>query len=150
MVSRIFLSTIWLAVLAFGCSREKKVLLPEIETTSEETTQTGEMAFRITYQHPYGFAKAASVDRMTAYVYEADNTEITHRNLEKVGNMGRATISLSVGDNRRVSIVAYEDTLVRWIGWDDDVDILAGQTTTADIVMGYAISTLKDLPDCNC
>ncbi len=133
--------TLGLAALAFGCGKKKEVLSP-----SDETFGTGKVVLKVTYRRPYGLAKPAVVDRMTAYVYEADNTEITHKNLEKVGNVGRATITLSAGNDRKVSVVAYEDTLVKWVGWDGDVDVIAGQTTTAEIEMGYTVPDLE-LPD---
>ena len=69
--------TLGLAALAFGCGKKKEVLSP-----SDETFGTGKVVLKVTYRRPYGLAKPAVVDRMTAYVYEADNTEITHKNLE--------------------------------------------------------------------
>ena len=134
------------ALLAFGlsasgCNKKQEVLSP-----SEGASGTGKVVLKVTYRRPHGLAKPAVVDRMTAYVYEADNTEIVHKDLERVGNMGRTTITLSAGNDRKVSVVAYEDTLVKWIGWDDDVDVVAGQTTTAEIEMGYTVPELE-VPD---
>ena len=69
---------------------------------------TGKIAFWVRYVLPSGkVAKLAVVDKVTAYEYEPDETKIAEANLGKVGDRGRASISVVAGGNRQVDLLAY-------------------------------------------
>jgi formylglycine-generating enzyme required for sulfatase activity len=149
----------WVMILValglFGCGRDRSTISEPVgiqETTeaiSGEGIAPGRVVFNVRYVYPSGMlAKVAVVDRMTAYVYEPERLlPIAMAALERVGDRGKASITVAAGDNRRVDLVAYEDTLASWFGQDEDVDVVAGQTTTADITMMPTTPILADLPD---
>lgn len=120
------------------------------DAIGEVPRPTGQVVFHVTYVLPSGkAAKPAAVDTMTAYVYESGGTKIAEKNLEKVGDRRKASILVSAGNNRRVDVVAYDGGLVSWLGSDLDVDVVAGQTTTAEVTMQYTIPILADLTASN-
>ncbi|MFH1006981.1 MAG: hypothetical protein V1800_05675, partial [Candidatus Latescibacterota bacterium] len=61
-------------------------------------------------------AKPAAVDTMRAYVYESNGTKIAEAILERVGDRGKASISVSAGNGRGVDLVAYDAGRVSWLG----------------------------------
>jgi formylglycine-generating enzyme required for sulfatase activity len=131
-----------MVLLLWGCER-KDAPLSESKDAEPAPQATGRVAFHVTYMTPHSVvAKPAAVDTMTAYVYEPDGTEIIHVNLEKVGDRGQASVSVVAGLDRRVDIVAYDAGLVSWLGSDADVDVVAGQTTTADVEMKTFVPSL--------
>ena len=152
IVSGLVLASV-IAMFLSGCG--SKDTSPVSETAGiEETTEgireagapTGRIAFHVRYVYPSGkAAKPAVVDAMTAYVYESDGTKIAEANLEKVGGRGKASITVSAGDNRRVDLVAYDESLVSWLGSDQDVDVVAGETTTAEVTMKPFVPILAEL-----
>jgi len=146
-----------IAMFLFGCGSKDISSVSEsvgiegtTEVIGEEGSPIGQIAFHVRYVYPSGkAAKIAVVDTMTAYVYESDDTKIAEADLEKVGDRGKASITVPAGDNRRVDLVAYDGGLVSWMGSDQDVDVVAGQTTTVEITMESTIPILADLPDTN-
>jgi formylglycine-generating enzyme required for sulfatase activity len=136
-----------------GCGKDSSTVSEPVGI--QETTETigggggptGQIAFNVRYMYPSGrLAKTVVVDRMTAYVYELGGTEsIAQADLEKVGDRGKASITVSAGDDRVVELVAYDGELVSWTGSDHDVDVMAGDTTTADITMTKFAPILQEL-----
>ena len=54
------------------------------ETVSQERIGTGRVIFSVSYVYPSGkVAKTVAVDKMTAYVYEPNGTEVAQANLQK-------------------------------------------------------------------
>ena len=137
MVRSLFLLT----VLLVGCGQKDKPVAPVEKSVSE----TGTVLLNLTYDMPRLAkpTKAMAVDKMTAYVYESDGTtEIARADLQREGNRGKAQLTVKAGDNRSVVVVAYEGSLVKWEGIDSDVDVVAGQSSTADVKMVYLVVTL--------
>lgn len=139
MIRDFFLVT----VLLVGCSQKDRTVTPAENSVSE----TGTVLLNLTYEMPRLAkpTKAMAVDKMTAYVYESDGTtEIARSDLQREGNRGKAQFTVKAGDNRRVAVIAYEGSLVKWEGVDSDVDIIAGQSTSADVKMVYLVTRLSD------
>lgn len=137
-----------IALLACGCGSEDSPMSgtnieQQGEAIGEATSLTGQVSFHVTYvRHSGGVAKLAGVSMMTAYVYEPSGTKITQQDLEHVGSRWKGLITVPAGDNRQVDLAAYEGEEVRWLGSDRDVDVVAGQTTTADITMLEFVSDI--------
>ncbi len=134
----LILASFLLCLSFMGCGRK------ESPTKSEHGSIIIEVAYPTKDSKP---AKLQAVDKMTAYVYEQNGTRIASANLERSGSVGKAEITVTEGQNRRVDVVAYSGNLVNYIGRDPDVDVVAGQTATASINMGLVVPEFVNLPD---
>ena len=106
----------------------------------------GTIIFKITWPSKGYVAKIADVEEVSsiaAYVNSESGTEITHVDLRHEGARGKAEISVAAGNNYQIVLVAFESDLIKYIGSDDDVDVVAGGTTTAEVSMYNAAPMLN-------
>ena len=144
--------TLIVALLAFGCGSKDTPMSgqknpdKQEEAIGEAPRLTGQVVFRVTYvRHSRGAAKPAAVDNMTAYVYESAGQKIAEQSLDHIGSRWKALITVPAGDDRWVDLAAYAGDVVTWLGADMDVDVIAGQTTTADVAMKEFVSDIIGL-----
>ncbi|MFH1007642.1 MAG: hypothetical protein V1800_09085, partial [Candidatus Latescibacterota bacterium] len=87
-----------------GCGSKETSPVSEsagIEDIGGNAGATGQIALHVTYAYSSGkLAKPAAVDTMRAYVYESNGTKIAEAILERVGDRGKASISVSAGNGR--------------------------------------------------
>lgn len=108
--------------------------------------QKGTIALKVTWPSKGQVAKIADVEEVssiTAYVNSESGTEITHVDLRHEESRGKAEISVAAGNNYQIVLVAFESDLIKYIGSDDDVDVVAGGTSTAEVTMANAAPVLN-------
>lgn len=133
-------------VLSCGHDSPKSTVAP----TQEVSGAQGTIRFNISFASPKnGVGKIAAteaIDTVTAYVYNESNTELLEEDLTI--SEGRATGKLTVValNNLRVVLAYFDGPIVQYIGQDDDVDVLFGGETQADIVE-YYMGVTVDAPD---
>ena len=144
--------TLIVALWACGCGSKDAPMSGQTspdkqdQAIGEAPHPTGQVAFHVTYvRHSRRLAKPAAVDSMTAYVYEPAGQKIAEQSLDHIGSRWKALITVPAGDDRRVDLAAYDGDAVTWLGADVDVDVTAGQTTTADVAMKEFVSDIAGL-----
>ena len=126
-----------LFVMLSGCGSQEEV----IPTSSIESKGKGTILIKVVSPDRGGrLGKIVAIDRITAFVFNSDD-EIT-QDLTREGDRAKATISVDPG-NWAVTINSYEGDLIVKTGSDSDVDVKAGQTTTAEIAPVSFIPTLS-------
>ena len=131
-------------LLICSCSNDEP-LQPNNQIESESSK--GTIVFKVTWPSKGYVAKIADIEAVssiTAYVnVEPGGTEITHTDLLHEGNRSKAEISVEAGNNYQVVLVAFEDSIIKYIDSDDDVDVVAGGTTTVELSWIEAAPTLN-------
>ena len=128
-----------LFVMLSGCGSQEEMA----PTSSIQSEGEGTILIKIVSPDRTGrLGKIVAIDRITVFVHEADGTEIIQKDLTHEGDRAKATLTVPAGDNRTVTINSYQGELIAKTGSDSDVDVKAGQTTTAEIAPMSFIPTL--------
>ena len=131
----IFIFAISMLLLTCGCSDDTSF------SPTVDDNQVGYIVFKVTWPEKHRTTESAklstieTVTSITAYVYAESGTEATHTDLRHEDNRGKAEISVDAANNYLVRLVAFDSSIVQYIGTDNDVDVVSGQLTTADITM---------------
>ena len=124
--------------ITYGCEKESQKLLAPSE-------QTGKIVINVTWpQSAYSTKKADTyyeVSKITAYLYlsgkEITNIELTHE-----GNQGKADIEVPAFDNYRLELIASQWYGIVYVGFEENINVIANETTTVNITMVDAVQTL--------
>ncbi|MFC1539087.1 SUMF1/EgtB/PvdO family nonheme iron enzyme [Candidatus Latescibacterota bacterium] len=88
------------------------------------------------------------INQLEVRVLKSDNSLITSKTLLPVLGFFEGTIKVKVQDNLKVLCIGKLDGVVKRIGVDEDVDVKAGQTTTATIpVSQWNVSSIPVITD---
>ncbi len=129
-MKKVMLFQLMLLIILCGCGLETQDPI-----SSDELT--GSIVFNVTWPKRLYVSKLTAIQEVssiTAYVYWGVS-EVTHKDLEHEGNRGKANITVTANDNYQVFLAAFDNSSVKYIGSDEDVDVTAGETTTVDIEM---------------
>ena len=80
----------------------------------------------------------SAVNQLEVRVLKSDNSSVTTRSFTASGGRFTGTIEVKAQDNLKVLCIGKNSGVVERFGIDDDVDVIAGRTTTAPI-SGWSI-----------
>ena len=124
-----------ICTLITSCDRDKSTSHTRVRDGEARNTGTpGYVNLVVNYVNPPGSntrksTAVVSIDRITAYVYEKDDTLVIEKPLQRIADRGVAIISVTPGNDLTLDLVAYDAETVRFMGRNADVDVIAGDTT---------------------
>ena len=139
-MNRLYLVIVIAFLFCLGCGSEKNPSAPEIK-------ETGKIVVNVTWPEGVAGKKKEVIrnapDKITAYIY-LSGKEVTHVNLKHEGTRGTIEIELPPKIGYRLEIVAYDDHLdmVLYIGFTENITVIADTVTTVDITMYDAAPVL--------
>lgn len=132
-----------------GCSSDKPSN-PVSSPVKSSNGQAGTLLFNISvapwYPHAAKIARVQTIDRVTVYVYDSDDNEITEANLTKSGSRWQGSINVTAQSNMRVVIVYFDSSIVRYLGETGNVSVAARGSTEVDITVNY-MGIIIDAPE---
>jgi len=146
----ILCSIIIAGFFVFGCDSDNRTRNKILAVQNTPVEGYGTVTLKVSFApRQSGRAKVAgieTIDKVTAYVYDYEDTEVVHEDMKISEGKYSGRITVQAQNNLRVALAFFDGSIIRYIGEDSDVDVPVDGETTAVIVEHY-MGTSVSAPD---
>ena len=127
---------LFLIIFLMTCEKDRSPLQP-LEKGTIKIAFVNEQIIKNSYTDSLNMesraAKQALVNQLEVRILKSDNTQVDSKTFSPSGGYFEGYIQIKAQNNLKVLCIGTHNGVVERFGVDDDVDVQAGKTTTADI-----------------
>lgn len=132
------------AALASGCNNDhpKSIVSPANTQAESAKTAFGTLNIKVSFLNTTGstaakLAAVESIDKITAYVYDEEDSLLVSQKLGISNNRYTGRIIVAAHENLRLVLAFFDGDIVRYLGEDSEIDVPADGEATAEVIANY-------------